>query len=531
MHVKEEKLYQKEISELEQDFSFDLLEHWASTADLVDLANIIIKKHFPKANPHFFVHVEESREYREINCEGIAAIPEDSLFISCLSMCSNGSYLKTFFDDFLKDEVILRSYLETSYNAYYILPIVHRFSLLGFILFCNTEKNISALSITEADSAFLTNLTSRIKINLYAAFIADSRQRDLLCLAEFPVKLREWKTLEQVSKNLLEVLSHEISFDSGVYYEYQDYLDRLVSVAWKGINHKPHDLNTKQGISGRTADSKKTIFILDRSKHPYFSLISDEPFLTDSIISVPIQTENHFIGVISLSRNQKNSQPFTQENRYTLEIIASFIATEITNKQFYNELEQSYFTTVSSLTRALEAKDTYTRGHSERVMSYSVGIAQELNLSLESIRRIRYGAILHDIGKIGISDTIISKESSLTESEYSEIKRHTEIGFDIVNDNQFFTEIRDLIKYHHEKMDGTGYYAKHNGDYPWEAMIISLADIYDALTSDRPYRKALLETQALKILKTEVGIHFDDRIYRAFNKYLEKIRTPDNSLT
>ena len=140
------------------------------------------------------------------------------------------------------------------------------------------------------------------------------------------------------------------------------------------------------------------------------------------------------------------------------------------------------------------------------------GIAQALNLSYDSIRRIRYAAILHDIGKIGISDSIITKTSSLTDAEYKEIKKHTEIGYDIVNDSGFFSEIRDLIRYHHEKIDGTGYYEKRPGDYPWEAMIISLADIYDALASDRPYRKAYTHEEALVSLEKLVGINFDQNI-------------------
>lgn len=203
-----------------------------------------------------------------------------------------------------------------------------------------------------------------------------------------------------------------------------------------------------------------------------------------------------------------------------LEILTAFLATEMNSRLLYAELEESYFSTVSSLTRALEAKDHYTRGHSERVMKYAVGIAQALNLSYDSIRRIRYAAILHDIGKIGISDSIITKTSSLTDAEYKEIKKHTEIGYDIVNDSGFFSEIRDLIRYHHEKIDGTGYYEKRPGDYPWEAMIISLADIYDALASDRPYRKAYTHEEALVSLEKLVGINFDQKIFNAFKDWM-----------
>jgi HD-GYP domain-containing protein (c-di-GMP phosphodiesterase class II) len=110
--------------------------------------------------------------------------------------------------------------------------------------------------------------------------------------------------------------------------------------------------------------------------------------------------------------------------------------------------------------------------------------------------------------------------------EFAEIKKHTEIGYDIVNENGFFGEIRDLIRYHHEKMDGTGYYAKQNGDYPWEAMIISLADIYDALASDRPYRLAFSTAEALDALEQLVGVNFDERIFAAFRTWIAENHEP-----
>ena len=123
--------------------------------------------------------------------------------------------------------------------------------------------------------------------------------------------------------------------------------------------------------------------------------------------------------------------------------------------------------------------------------------------------------MLHDIGKISISNAIKQKKTSLTDEEFRQIKEHTEIGYNIVNNNPFFSDVKNFIRYHHETINGTGYYGKKIGEYPEEAMIISAADIYDALTSDRPYRKALSTEEALNEMKKQIGVHFTSRIYDA----------------
>lgn len=507
---------------LERQFTLDELDDWHTAAGLVDSAVTMIQTRFPELGVHMFVHVREAREYREITREGLASIPDDSIFIACLAMCGTGAPLRTVFEDYVPDEALLRHLLETVYGGYHIIPIVHRFSLLAFIMLC--DSGAQGRAVTEDETSFIAELSSRLRINLYAASIADERQRELLKLAEYPTTLRRHRSVAVLAEHLLRDLEPELSFDRGVYYEYEEYLQTLIPVVWQGLEGEPPRLASGEGISGYTVERRKALYVPDREKHPSFAATSEEPFIAGSFLSVPIQTDKRVIGVVTLARLPGAKESFGTEHRYTLEIAAAFLASEINNRLLYDELEQSYFSTVSSLTRALEAKDHYTRGHSERVMSVACGIARELKLSPEAVRRVRYGAILHDIGKIGISDSIIAKTSKLTDGEYAEIKKHTEIGYDIVNESSFFAEIRDLIKYHHERMDGSGYYSKIKGDYPWEAMIISLADIYDALTSDRPYRKALPREKAVASLGELVDLSFDRKIFDAFRSWLAKDR-------
>lgn len=513
-----------ELLELQHQFSLDELDQWTTSSGLVESVITMITERFPDSEAHVFVHVPEAREYREIDREGLAAIPDDSLFSACLSMTETGTDLETFFSEFLPDETMLRILLELTYGGFYLVPVVHRFSLLAFIMLCAPGTTGENKSATPEQREYLSDLADRLKINLYAASIADRRQRELLNLAAYPANLRNHLDIKDLSLHLLDDLRTKIPFDHGIYYEYDEYHQELIPVTWTGFRGHPAVIKKGAAISGQTLERRRTIYVQDRSEHPSYGMTSGEKFITGSFISALVQTDKRIFGVVTIARKTDAAESFGMEHRYALEIAMSFVASEINNRSLYDELEESYFSTVASLTRALEAKDHYTRGHSERVMNISVGVARVLKLSPEAVRRIRYAAILHDIGKIGIRDSIITKPSSLSEIEYAEIKRHTEIGYDIMNEKGFFGEIRELIRYHHEKMDGTGYYSKLSGDYPWEAMIISVADIYDALTSDRPYRSAFSSERAVFSLKKLVGISFDKKVFNAFCEWLGEKR-------
>lgn len=510
------------LVELNKQFSLDELDDWHTTTGLAESAVALISARFPGLDPHIFIHVSEAREYREIDREGISSIPEDSLFIACLAMHNEGANLSDFFSQYAIQEPLLQELLQNAYGAAYVVPIVHRFSMLGFILVGQGNAGPGEPSRDEnaEDLKFLAELTSRLRINLYAASIADERQRQLLKLSEYPKKLRQRKSVVDLSRHILDDLAAELEFDFGVYYENDEFNQRLVPVVWQGEGELPVPLREGKGISGLTLERRHTLYAPDRNSHPAFSLIRDEPWVAGSFISAPISMAKRTIGVVTLCRYAGSKNSFGVEHRYTLEILAAYIAADINNRLLYDELEQSYFSTVSSLAKALDAKDHYTLGHSERVMKYAVGTAMTLGLAEDTVRRIRYAAILHDIGKIGISDSIISKPDKLTDEEFAQIRKHTEIGYDIVTETGFFGEIRDLIRYHHEKMDGTGYYAMRQGQYPWEAMIISLADIFDALSSDRPYRAAFSREKTLAMLGDLVGLHFDKRIFEAFRIWI-----------
>lgn len=188
----------------------------------------------------------------------------------------------------------------------------------------------------------------------------------------------------------------------------------------------------------------------------------------------------------------------------------------------YEQLEKAYMEIVETLRFTVEAKDPYTRGHSDRVSAFSVLIGEKIGLSEEQLRLLRIGGLFHDIGKIGIPDSILLKESKLSDDEYTQIKNHPSIGSHILQNADFFRDMIPIVKHHHEKYDGTGYPERLKGtDIPYLARIAAVADTFDAMTSKRTYRDAL----SLDIVKSEIekcsGTQFDPEIAKVFLNILD----------
>ena len=187
----------------------------------------------------------------------------------------------------------------------------------------------------------------------------------------------------------------------------------------------------------------------------------------------------------------------------------------------YAELEKAYLESIETLRYTVEAKDTYTRGHSDRVSEYSYLIGKYLHLSEEDLKKLKLGGLFHDIGKIGVPDSILLKTAKLTDDEYSEIKNHPAIGAHILSNATMFKDIIPIVKHHHERFDGNGYPGKLAGeDIPYLARITAVADTFDAMTSKRAYRDPL----PLDVVKSEFeknkGTQFDPQIADVFLEIL-----------
>ena len=193
------------------------------------------------------------------------------------------------------------------------------------------------------------------------------------------------------------------------------------------------------------------------------------------------------------------------------------------------QIESAYLESIEILRQTVEAKDNYTRGHSDRVAAYSVLIGQRLGLSPDEIRTLRVGGMFHDIGKIGIPDSILLKADKLTDAEYNEIKKHPIIGKNILSNAAIFKNIIPIVLYHHERYDGKGYpYGLSDKDIPFLARIVSVADAFDAMTTKRSYRPELKLDYVKSEIKSKMGTQFDPIVATTF---LDVINTEYNLIS
>ncbi|MFC1592526.1 HD domain-containing phosphohydrolase [Candidatus Omnitrophota bacterium] len=285
-----------------------------------------------------------------------------------------------------------------------------------------------------------------------------------------------------------------------------------------------------EGISGKVFQEGKPTLITSIDEHPVFSKMAhgypDKSFISmpmeldERMLVFPLRRKQKVIGVININK-KTSGEAFTERDLQIISVLASQAAISIENANLLDTLENNYLNTIQSLALLLEAKDKYTQGHSQRVTLYSMQIARELNLSKEDIKVIKYGAGLHDIGKIGIPEGIINKAGKLDFQELEQMKKHPVIGDDVLKPIKFLEKSRLLVRHHHERLDGKGYPDGLIGkELSILERIIIVADAYEAMSVDRPYRKALKSTQVVEELRKNSGTQFDADVVGAFVKLI-----------
>jgi len=237
-------------------------------------------------------------------------------------------------------------------------------------------------------------------------------------------------------------------------------------------------------------------------------------------ICVPLKTRKGVIGVVNLNRKE-DANPFTEDNLKLLFTMANDVAFAIENATLYQNLHESYLSIIRALVSALELKDSHTRGHSESVTRYAVALAKKLKLFPQEIESIEVAAILHDVGKIGVQESILNKPGKLNNEEWKEMKRHPEFSYKILKEVNFPWEIKPVIYAHHERYNGKGYPARLKGEkIPLGARILAVADTFAAMTSDRAYRKGLSKEMAIEELKRVAGTQLDPELVKVFVEML-----------
>jgi response regulator RpfG family c-di-GMP phosphodiesterase len=293
------------------------------------------------------------------------------------------------------------------------------------------------------------------------------------------------------------------------------------------------DLTVDYGksIAGWVAENNLPLCVQDIQKNPDLARLS-RGLEDSSFISVPLERcrqadsplrparrdmRPQVMAVLNVNR-KRDSRSFTDSDLKALSIIAKHASVALENVHLLKDLEHAHLDTLQSMARILEAKDPYTHGHSERVRNYAVMAAMRLGMPRQDIETIRLGAMLHDVGKIGVSDAILNKVEPLVPDEWEAIKRHPVIGFDVLQPVGFITrEHLAIVRSHHERLDGSGYPDALRGpSIDDRVRVLAVADTYDAMSGDRAYREGISKAHILEELSKCAGEKLDARIAQVF---------------
>ncbi len=299
----------------------------------------------------------------------------------------------------------------------------------------------------------------------------------------------------------------------------------LVIAASQGLSEQyvsKANIKVGQSIAGKVIQEGRPIAVPDiRSdpRHAYPELAAREGLC--SMLSVPLSLKEGIIGVLNIYTEKVHV--FSQHEINLFTSLASQAAIAIENARLFESLEEIYLEVITALASAIDARDSYTHGHSNRVTEFAVAIAEEMGLPPFEVDVIRNASILHDVGKIGIRESILHKPGKLTTDEVREMQYHPYIGYKILQSVKLLEPVLPLVYHHQEHYDGGGYPEGLKGEeIPLGSRIIAVADAFEAMTSDRPYRMARASEAALEELKALAGKQFDPDVVDAFLRLVER---------
>lgn len=296
-----------------------------------------------------------------------------------------------------------------------------------------------------------------------------------------------------------------------------------VALGDKGEKVKEIVLKKGEGIAGWVVEKGEALIVHDVQSDQRFYKAVDErsAFTTKNILCVPVKSKDKMLGVLEAINKKRGF--FDEEDKQALIALANQVAIAIENANLYQELMETFYAITEALAETIEKRDPYTGGHTRRVLDYSYSIGETLGFSKKGLEDLKLAAILHDVGKIGISDNILLKEGNLEHDELEKMHLHPKYGSEILSHIKQLKDVIPSVRSHHERVDGTGYPDKLKGeDIPIIAKIIAVADAFDAMTTDRPYRKAMSNEEAFEELKKYSDIQFDRNIVNAFIKLMSQ---------
>jgi putative nucleotidyltransferase with HDIG domain len=414
------------------------------------------------------------------------------------------------------------------------VPMIVRNALLGVVLI---GRRGSLPAFNDAETAVIRDLvTNAALVVSHIRLFDDSLDMSVEMAKRIDIIL----TLDEINKAISSSLSPQKIIDAAmvnierivrcemvaVLVEKQD---RLLVMASRGERVAvPPQWQQGQAIVGRCQAA--LAYASGRSRYvPDLRELKRPPRLDRAlaaaglatILATPLISQEKTRGVLLLGDTRRGQ--FVREDAFTIEKIAAQMAVALDNARHYEEMRALFIGTIASLANAIDAKSPWTKGHSERVMHLAGAIAEELGLDEETVERVRFGGLLHDIGKIGVIEAVLEKPAQLSDDEFPPLRLHPEKGVAILAPIEQMQAVLPGILHHHERYDGNGYPAGLKGEkIPLEARIITVADAFDAMISERPYKEGYTLQSALAELRKCAGSQFDPRVVACFTAYMER---------
>ncbi len=383
-------------------------------------------------------------------------------------------------------------------------PVTSAGEVIGWVV--GTEKVaviaslLTGIAESEAEKRALVNET----LNKY---------KEITLLYDVVEKVSSCLDTKEVARLVIEEARKVIKLSSVSVLLLNKETDELELIGEYGHDHETTTCVSRGvGIAGNVLVSGRAEIVNDVQSDPRFV---EGSVTICSLMCAPLRAKDNVVGVIKLGNDQPVT--YTAEDLKLFTTLASLAAVAIENANLYEQLQDAFYTTVYTLAETIEKRDPYTGNHTKRVMEYSLALGKTLGLSETDMARLKLGAVLHDIGKIGVRDNVLLKESSLTDAEFEQIKMHPVYGEEIISRISQLKSAIPGVKHHHEKFNGRGYPDGLKGEeIDITARIIAVADSFDAMTSNRPYRNGLSVEVAFEELRKYSGSQFDPEIVDAF---------------
>ncbi len=415
----------------------------------------------------------------------------------------------------------LSDWMTAETRSLVVAPLVARGELLGLV---NMTNKLDAPAFGEGDAELLHALASHAAIAIQNAQLYEQQSRN--------VERRQ--LLDQISGYFQETLDLDVLIGR-IFAEVNKALQAEGQSIWlldadgkrvtcrlaTGLGaHNVINLTVPvdKSIVGSTIVSQQPLLIADAQQDPRLNRRADAKtgLVTRTLMSVPMVRDGKAIGALQ-AINKRGGALFANDDLSLFMSIASSAALAVENARLFEELQASYDMTLDALTAALDLRDRETEGHSRRVVAYTLRLADQLGLDEIAKTEIRRGALLHDVGKIGVPDRILLKPGPLDPEERQEIQKHPQKGYEMLLGIPHLAVPIRVVLSHHEKWNGTGYPLGLKGDaIPLGARLFAIADVFDALTSERPYRKPMTFEGAREIIVKDAGTHFDPAAVEAF---------------